>query len=596
MLAPISGRRRDGKSSFRALTRYLTEGVDPVTGEIVERGAYLLSDNLLSLETTVAEMRSVAFQNLRVADPVFHYQLCWRPGERPGQAQWEEAARKTITDLGFKEHQFMVVAHDDREHYHVHVLINRIHPETYRAHYPAFSKRELDKSLREIEHAQGWKPSPGLYRWDAQLGHAVKTSREDREQQREQQVDGGRVGRRVEGFQDGESMETYTKGAPAKELRDLFSNKPQGWQDVHVLLRKYGLELEKVERGGYTVRAIGSELRVKASKVFRSNFSGRENRAQLEKQLGTWQPPNRYTQVGTAGESYQPQSKRDPEKRASQRAERAAERDQLKKEYRAYRATAETAWASYRNHARGELRMLVAAHRAKRVEVQNLPVGYIEKRAIRSVLAAEAVRERASLKQRLWEDGAVNRPKNYRDWVTERAVQGYIAAISQLRGFLYQDRRRVLEAVSPVGAVSIQSGGGGDWREWSDTFDLADGLRRRKLFTDLQTLQESVDQRTGHVAYLIDGRQGLLDVGQKIYLLDLREATLVAGLEMAMQKFGVRLEVFGTAEQKRQIALTAAKHGMRLEFTDSGLQQIYHQALPLKKGREIQRTRGGMER
>jgi hypothetical protein len=35
---------------------------------------------------------------------------------------------------------------------------------------------------------------------------------------------------------------------------------------------------------------------------------------------------------------------------------------------------------------------------------------------------------------------------------------------------------------------------------------------------------------------------------------------------MAVQKFGPRLEVFGTDEQKKQIALAAAKHGMRVEF------------------------------
>ncbi len=61
MLAPIAGRRRDGKSSFRTLTRYLTEGRDPVTDEIVERGEHLLSDNLLSRETLAAEMRALTF-------------------------------------------------------------------------------------------------------------------------------------------------------------------------------------------------------------------------------------------------------------------------------------------------------------------------------------------------------------------------------------------------------------------------------------------------------------------------------------------------------------------------------------------------------
>jgi hypothetical protein len=592
MLAPISGSRRDGKSSFRTLTRYLTEGVDPVTGEIVERGAHVLSDNLLSLETAVAEMRSVAFENPRVTDPVYHYQLCWRPGERPSQAQWEEAARKTITDLGFKEHQFLVVAHDDREHFHVHVLINRIHPETYRAHYPGFSKRELDKSLREIEHAQGWKPSPGLYRWDAQLGHAVKNSREDMTAYRER-AGVGRVAQKMEHFQDAESLEAYAKGTPAKELRDLLRKGGQNWQDVHVLLRNHGLELEKAERGGYTVRAINSELRVKASSAFRDNFSGRENRAHLEKQLGKWEPPNRYAQVRTAEETYQPQPKRD-ERRSERRAERAADRARLKGEYRQYRTETGKSMARLRQRASEELRKLGAAHRAKRAEVKTLNVGFIEKRAIRSVLAAEAVRDRAAAKLRLDKERSACKPKNYRDWVTERAARGDCAAISQLRGFLYQDRRLVQDRGIRAGEVSIQGAGAGDWREWSDTFDVTEALRRRQLLSDLQTLRSSVEQRTGHVRYLINGKTALWDEGQKIYLLDQREATLVAGLEMAVQKFGMRIDVTGTDEQKKQIALTAAKHGLRVEFTDQRMQQHYQDVL---NNRQLDRGgRGEVER
>lgn len=594
MLAPISGSRRDGKSSFRTLTRYLTESRDPVTDEIVERGEHLLSDNLLSFETAVAEMRSVAFENPRVADPVYHYQLCWRPGERPSQAQWGEAARKSIKDLGFEEHQFLVVAHDDREHFHVHVLINRIHPETYRAHYPGFSKRELDKSLREIEHAQGWKPSPGLYRWDAQLGRAVKNSREDMTAHREW-AGVGRVAQKVEHFQDAESLEAYAKGAPAKALRDLLRQGGQNWQDVHVLLKKQGLELEKAEQGGYTIRAINSDLRVKASSVFRDNFSGKENRAQVEKQLGPWETPKRFVEVRQAEQTYQPQPKRDPQRRTERRAERAADRVRLKGEYRQYRTEVGKETAMHRRRAGEELRKLAITHRAKRAEVKTLSVGYIEKRAIRSVLAAEAVRERAAVKQRLAEERAARQPKNYRDWVADHAAQGDSAAISQLRGFLYQDRRRAQENGDRVGGVSFQGAGGGDWREWSDTPDMADSLRRRKLFTDLQTLKGKVDQRTGHVSYLIDGKSALLDVGQKIHLLDQREVTMVAGLEMAVQKFGMRLEVTGTDEQKKQIALTAAKHGLRVEFADQTMHQVYQHALQLQKGRVVARERG-MER
>ena len=168
--------------------------------------------------------------------------------------------------------------------------------------------------------------------------------------------------------------------------------------------------------------------------------------------------------------------------------------------------------------------------------------------------------------------------------------------ISQLRGFLYQDRRRVREIGEHAGGFSIQGAGSGDWREWGDTPDVTEPLRRRRLLTDLQTIQGAVDQRTGHVAYKIDGKQALIDVGQKIYMLDQRESTLVAALEMALQKFGMRLEVTGTDEQKKQIALTAAKHGMRVEFSDLAMQQVYLHALQSQQSRTRDRPRGGIER
>src|SRR6266542_1618303 len=118
MLAPISGGRRDKRCSFRRLKEYLTTEADPVTGERVLRGEVVLSDNLLSLETAHAEMCGVAAQNKRVSDPIYHYQLTWHPGERPTQEQWEAAAKRTIAELGFETHQYIIAAHDDKKHFH----------------------------------------------------------------------------------------------------------------------------------------------------------------------------------------------------------------------------------------------------------------------------------------------------------------------------------------------------------------------------------------------------------------------------------------------------------------------------------------------
>ena len=235
MLAPISGTRKDGRSSFSALKNYPAQELDPDSGEIRPRGEMILSGNLLSLETAAAEMNRVANENARVKDPVYHYQLCWQPGERPTQRQWESAAKKTIQQLGFDEHQYILGAYSDTEHFHVHLMVNRVHPETYRAHYPQFSKRSLDKTLREIEAEQGWKHSHGLYRWDERTRQAVRNTPEQMRELRDYSVE-SRASRRASKMQeyaDTESLEVYVKGTPAEHVHNLLQGNKASWQQLH---------------------------------------------------------------------------------------------------------------------------------------------------------------------------------------------------------------------------------------------------------------------------------------------------------------------------------------------------------------------------
>ena len=81
-------------------------------------------------------MKGVESLNARCNDAVCHYELAWPPGERPSRAQWIDSASYTLNELGFKEHQYVLVAHDDKKHFHIHVMVNKVHPETYKAHTP----------------------------------------------------------------------------------------------------------------------------------------------------------------------------------------------------------------------------------------------------------------------------------------------------------------------------------------------------------------------------------------------------------------------------------------------------------------------------
>ena len=125
MIPAVSAPRQDGRSSFEALQKYLTLERQPGTRNFVERGPSVLSNNLLSLETAATEMRAVASQNRLVTQPLMHFQMAWNPGEKPTQAQWQTSAERAVQALDFKQHQYVIVAHENKSHFHVHVMLNR---------------------------------------------------------------------------------------------------------------------------------------------------------------------------------------------------------------------------------------------------------------------------------------------------------------------------------------------------------------------------------------------------------------------------------------------------------------------------------------
>jgi hypothetical protein len=60
----------------------------------------------------------------------------------------------------------MVVAQDDRVHFHIHIMVNKVHPETFRALTPFRNWLTLDAAARVLEAKYGWAHAPGPTRWD----------------------------------------------------------------------------------------------------------------------------------------------------------------------------------------------------------------------------------------------------------------------------------------------------------------------------------------------------------------------------------------------------------------------------------------------
>lgn len=583
MLAPISCGRRDRGTSFRSVCKYVTKERDPETGDEKSRGEVLLSENLLSLDTAHLEMRGIAAHNPLCKDPVYHYQITWHPGEQPSQEQWETAALQTLADLGFAEHQYLVVAHHDREHFHVHIVANKVHLESYHAHSPYRDMYTLDKAMRELEHEQGWIEDVGLYRWDTEKGRAVTTTREER---RALSQHGGRAAggaAELEYYQDGQSLQSYAKGKPASDLQMLLARHTVSWTDVHRMLYRYGLEMHRAEHGGYTVQATDSEHYVKASDVFRRAFSGKVNREATEAKLGAWRDPSPEDRISaTQIKKYE---KRPPATTA-ERQKRCELREQarlaLKRRFGEYRSSCRQRQKNHTGTVRQRRTELMTALKAAKHQIRARGTPCPVKRAELSCAVAENVVQSHLLKAEAMRERLALAPVRYETWVMQEAEHGDEAAAAQLRGWRYQDRRvaRQTERILTISrsVVHLSAGNQSDSGDWSEPIPgarLRELERSEKLAQQLSRIRWTIDRRTGNIRYSVDGKVTVVDQGRAMSVFTVDETAVVFALEVAVRKYGRCIAATGSEEWKQKVAQIAARNDVAVEFTDSVMRETY---------------------
>ncbi|PQA86023.1 relaxase/mobilization nuclease domain-containing protein [Hyphococcus luteus] len=89
--------------------------------------------------------------------PVLHFTLSWHPEEkdRLTQEQMKRAASGAIKALGAQDHQALVIAHNDDDHPHVHILLNRVNPEDGRMLSSSKEKLNLSRWAEAYEKERG---------------------------------------------------------------------------------------------------------------------------------------------------------------------------------------------------------------------------------------------------------------------------------------------------------------------------------------------------------------------------------------------------------------------------------------------------------
>ena len=75
-------------------------------------------------------MQATAQQSALVQVPVYHLTVSFDHHDRVTPEEMQSVVDRVLRDLGLSEYQAVMVAHKDREHAHVHVMVNRVHPDT----------------------------------------------------------------------------------------------------------------------------------------------------------------------------------------------------------------------------------------------------------------------------------------------------------------------------------------------------------------------------------------------------------------------------------------------------------------------------------
>jgi hypothetical protein len=549
------------------------------------RGDVVLSWNLLSFDTAAGEMQGVASLNDRCKDAVCHYELAWPPGERPTRPQWTDSALQTLKALGYEGHQYMVVAHDDKKHFHIHIMVNKVHPQTLRAPTRYNNWLALDAAARRLEAKYGWAHTPGMTRWDEQLNQAVPISRTERYALRTAQQQPTGLAAKFEHYHDAESLQTYVRREVAPAVRSLLTRQNVTWDHLHCLLSKAHLRLEKSESGGYTVLAIDHNIRVKASDLFRNNFAGKINRQNTEATLGPWTPASTFGyEVDQHGTQYAAQhSGRNATQRDERKAQRQADRSALMDEYNRYRNRRREVCKAFTTDGREGRQYILDVLREQKREIRASALPWPDKKVLLSQAVAQSVLEVRSLKLSIQQRRKEAFPKDLRSWVADRADEGDARAAAQLRGWRYADQRnqRRLNARLESDALHIEPPPEDNQKsDWADLVQQRLSAQQREQNLDKQiatTRIWTINRKTGEVSYMMNGRVSVIDRGRLVTVLNQDEAAIVFGLEMAVQKYGSRIACTGSEEWKRMVTMCAVKHGIFAQFTDPEMQGAFHQ-------------------
>jgi hypothetical protein len=602
---------------FEELVRYVgrEDTVDLTTGEVTAKAIAIETQGVASLRTAAVEMEAVASQCRRLRAPAdYHLVVSWPEHEHPSPDQAFGAGRHALAALGMESHQYVMAIHGDTANAHLHIAVNRVDPETYRAVSPFRDYIQLDRAMREIELAQGWSHDRGsthVREIDGREAVVLAFKEQTHGRGLDEPAPTQQKARDLASWSgDRPFTEWVREAAPA--LKETLGREGARLEDVQRTLADFGLELQRKGSGLVVVHHDEPQLVAKASQVAR--FLSREQLEQrvgpLDERVPAFRSPERQnieratelvresaardvTSAATderdrdeelrrrrvfdeqrierdaardrvraqpARESQSEREpkrdyKRDPERRADQREVRRAERERLYAEFQAERSRGDERRATWDDQRASE-RARFAEITVRKVEYRReLRETGLAPQIATSLAAFRAAQERVDLRDTI---------------ANERAALKSELHIEQRQVW----REFVTDRAQAGDDAAISALRGLRYREKRverehemETPDFAlrgVGDAEPRFMRDLRDVDARVE-RNGDVSYRWrDGGEAFRDRGPEIAFRDTSDASIAAGLELARAKWGNEVTLHGSADFKERTLRLAVERGIHV--------------------------------
>lgn len=424
-------------------------GTDQDTGSVPEPlpdgrhrvvcGDVICETNCFSLDTAAFEMDMVAAESRRCKDAVYHYILSWREEDKPEDSDIFTCVQESLKKLNMEGHQYVAAIHRDTDNVHVHICVNRVNPVTFLSVSLWNNYDHLQQCCREMERRFGYSVDNGSWHYGVH-DELVRTPREMRTAPR------GARAREI--FSDRESLHGYAVRETREKINDYVEQDCLDWARLHNVLYTRGLGLRE-QNGGLVVFDLlhPDSVCVKASDIHPGmSYPAMTSRwGEFEKAPPVYNPDR--LEDGMLGMFNNPMPQlhvRDQMLRQERREARAIARDILRARYDAYRQ----GWEKPDLRVKARYQQITAhciavkAHVRKSVRDPQLRKLMFRVAEFEKMKAMAGLRLQLREERRELSESGASRPLSWKRWVEQEALNGNVAALSQMRGWTYREKRK----------------------------------------------------------------------------------------------------------------------------------------------------------